>query len=73
MREHSRLRRVLALRAQTKVNSRQLFRFKRDPMKFGKQLFEKKSSGNPSFSSEEAFDYFKQLYTDPKLLQQCQR
>ena len=34
-------------------------------MKFGKQLFEKKTSGNPSFSSEAAFEYFSKLYNDP--------
>jgi hypothetical protein len=65
MREHSRLRRVLALRAQAKVSSRELSRFKRDPMKFGKQLFEKKLSGDHAFASETAFEYFSKLYTDP--------
>ena len=65
MREHSRLRRVLALRAQAKMNSRQLARFKHDPMKFGKQLFEKKVSGDPSFTSDAAFEYFSKLYADP--------
>ena len=57
MREHSRLRRVLALRAGTKVSSHELARFKRDPMKFGKQLFEKKLSGDPTFTSDAGFDY----------------
>ena len=65
MREHSRLRRVLALRAETKVNSRELARFKRDPMKFGKQLFEKKLSGDPAFTSDAGFDYFSKLYAEP--------
>ena len=34
-------------------------------MKFGKQLFEKKVSGDPAFSSEAGFDYFSKLYCDP--------
>jgi hypothetical protein len=65
MREHSRLRRVLALRAGAKVSSRELARFKRDPMKFGKQLFEKKLSGDPTFTSDAGFDYFSKLYAEP--------
>lgn len=65
MREHARLSKSLASRAQAKSNSRQLANFKRDPMKFGKQLFEKKANGEPAFSGEAGYAYFSQLYKDP--------
>ena len=33
-------------------------------MRFGKELFQKKSSGEPNFSSQVALDYFAKIYND---------
>ena len=65
MKEHAKLRKLLANRSQSKNNAHQLRRFKANPMKFGKSLFEKKVNGDPAFSSGEFYDYFSNLYCDP--------
>ena len=44
MHEHSSLRRALEKRDQNKFNANQQQRFKKDPIKFGRSLFEKKTS-----------------------------
>src|SRR6185312_3376325 len=64
MHEHASLRRALEKKEQNKFCSHQQNRFKKDPMKFGKSLFEKKTSGEPSFGKNQCFDYFSRLYRD---------
>ena len=64
MREHNRLTRVFREK-ETKIrNSQQQRRFKENPMKFGKELFQKRNSGEPTFTSQIALDYFAKLYRD---------
>ncbi len=45
MREHAKLRKLLADRDSQKANARQSKKFKQNPMKFGKELFHKKVNG----------------------------
>ena len=66
MKQHNRLRRAIEKQERNNLKSHQQRQFKADPMKFGQQLFEKKSCGDPSFSGEEAFAYFSNLYRDEK-------
>jgi len=64
MREHNRLTRVFREK-ETKIrNSQQQRRFKENPMKFGKELFQKRNFGEPKFTSQIALDYFAKLYRD---------
>jgi len=50
---------------ETKIrNSQQQRRFKENPMKFGKELFQKRNFGEPKFTSQIALDYFAKLYRD---------
>jgi len=58
MREHNRLTRAYREREALIKNSQQQKKFKKNPMKFGKELFQKKTVGEPSFSSQVALDYF---------------
>src|SRR6185437_12774826 len=64
MKEHARLARALKERAQSRFRASQQARFRADPMRFGKQLFEKKQNGEPNFSEERAFTFFSSLYRD---------
>ena len=64
MHEHARLRRALELRYQARVRTKQHRRVQSDPMKFGKTLFEKKTSGEPTFSADQGYNYFSKLYKD---------
>ena len=66
MHEHASLRRALEKRDHNKFCSHQQQRFKKDPMKFGKSLFDKKSSDDPCFEEIKGFDYFSKLYRDEK-------
>ena len=66
MREHNRLTRAYREREVLIKNSQQQKKFKKNPMKFGKELFQKKTVGEPSFSSQVALDYFAGLYKDEK-------
>jgi hypothetical protein len=66
MHEHAKLRRTLEKREQNRFNSHQQNRFKKDPMKFGKELFQKRNSGNPEFDEKKCFEYFSELYRDEK-------
>ena len=51
MHEHANVRRALEKRDHNKFCSHQQRRFKKDPMKFGKSLFEKRSAENPLWMS----------------------
>ena len=64
MHEHARLARTERTRKQSSYNSSQQRKFKADPMKFGRSLFEKKSNGKPEFEEHKAYDYFSNLYRD---------
>ena len=66
MRDHNRLTRVYREREVLIRNVRQQREFKKNPMRFGKELFQKKTSGEPAFTSEIALDYFAKLYQDEK-------
>jgi hypothetical protein len=59
MHEHASLRRALDKREKNKFNSHQQQKFKKDPSKFGRNLFEKKISGDPEFSASEAYEHFR--------------
>jgi len=62
MREHSRLARSFREREAVIHNCQKQKQFKKNPMRFGKELFQKKSSGEPNFSSQVALDYFAKIY-----------
>jgi len=66
MHEHTSLRRELEKRDTNRFNSKQQRRFKKDPFKFGKSVFEKKSTGDPSFGADQAFNYFSNICRDEK-------
>ena len=51
MREHSRLTRSFREREAVIRNCQQQKQFKKNPMRFGKQLFQNKTSGEPGFLS----------------------
>ena len=62
MREHNRVKeREAVIR-----NCQQQKQFKKNPMRFGRELFQKKVSGDPTFSSQVALDYFSKIYHDEK-------
>ena len=64
MHEHARLRTELEKRDKNRFNSKQQQRFKKDPIKFGRSLFEKKNSGEPAFSGDQAYSFFSKTYRD---------
>src|SRR6185437_8130264 len=64
MHEHARHAKATKLRAESRFNSSQQRKFKADPRKFSKTLFEKKNCGEPDFPEQKAFDYFSVLYRD---------
>jgi hypothetical protein len=64
IREHSRLSRALRERQETIRSFQQQKLFKKNPMKFGANLFQKKTFTEPTFSPEEGLSYFTKLYQD---------
>jgi hypothetical protein len=58
MRQHSQLARALNKKAKARFSATQQRKFRIDPRKFCKKLFQKKSFGEPDFPEEKAFDYF---------------
>ena len=65
LRQHNKLRKSLNTKRRVEAANRADARFKKDPYKFAKKLFEKSGKkGAPSCSSNEAFSYFSKLYRD---------
>ena len=62
--EHAKLSRLLKAKNEAKWSTRRQRKFREDPMKFGKSLFEKSVSGAPEFGEKEGFEYFSKLYRD---------
>ena len=66
MKEHWRERRAVQKRQANRMKSQAQKKFKADPIKFGQELFEKKTVGEPEFTAEIALNYFSELYADSK-------
>lgn len=65
VRQHSRLRRAVYERHDKKAKARAERLFKNNPHQFAAQLFKDSGPrGSPTFSSEEAMDYFSKTYRD---------
>ena len=64
MKEHSRLSRSSKRAEDNKRSKSQQRNFTQNPFLFGRKLFEKKSSGEPQFSAEQAFNFFSTCYRD---------
>src|SRR4051794_40141908 len=66
MKEHAKLAMREKTSKQTRHSASQQRKFKADPMKFSKQLFEKKATGSPEFEEERAYNYFSGIYRDER-------
>jgi hypothetical protein len=64
MKEHNRLARSAKRFEENKRSANQQRQFNKDPFLFSRKLFEKKCSGEPQFSAEQAFNFFAKGYRD---------
>jgi hypothetical protein len=65
VRKHNRLRVALALKTRAKAKAHSEKQFRADPNAYAKKLFAgSKQSGKPTFSKEEAEEYFRKTYED---------
>lgn len=65
VRRHNKLRKRLAVRQQSYDKRKASARFRKDPFKFAKELFKgKQANGVPTFSGDEAKEYFCSTYRD---------
>ena len=66
LKKHSEVRKERLAKKKAKEEAIQRSKFRRDPWKYGTEVFQPRNVGKPTFDAKTAEEYFKPLYSDAK-------